>query len=115
MAAWLWVAVPGCEDAQPEPTAPQIDAVRPAAAPAGAQVTVLGRRFGLRGPRDRAYLAGSEAVVESWSDEALLLRIPERAPGVADLVVRAGAQVSAPYLFEVLAPALENGVGVVSP
>lgn len=94
----------GCEDPFPVDRAPLIEDIRPPAAPPGAGVTIVGRGFGLRGERDRAWLGGLELEVESWTDTALFVRVPRRAPGLSEVVVRAGPRVSAPFPFEVVAP-----------
>ncbi|MEZ4432456.1 MAG: IPT/TIG domain-containing protein [bacterium] len=117
---WLAVLVlaslaPGCEDPLVEGRAPLIEDVRPAAAPPEVAVTLVGRRFGLRGDRDRVWLGGVELAVESWTDTAVLVRVPARPPGLADLVVRSGPWVSAPYPFEVLAPMAPDDVGDIIP
>ena len=75
----------------------------------------VGRRFGLRGDRDGVWLAGVEMPVESWTDVALLVRVPRAVAGVADVVVRSGPWVSAPYPFEVLASPADDGVGDIIP
>ncbi len=93
----------GCEDPYAAGRAPLIESVRPEPAPPGAAVTLVGRGFGLRGDRDRVWLGGVELAVESWTDTAVLVRLPARAPGLTTLVVRAGARVSAPYPFEIAA------------
>lgn len=95
----------GCEDAYDAERAPHIDEVRPEPAPPGARITLVGGGFGLRGDRDRVWLGESELAVESWTDTAVLVRLPPREPGLSTLVIRAGARVSAPYPFEVVAPA----------
>lgn len=104
LAALLSVAGVGCEDPYVDDRAPRIEAVRPESAPAGARVTLLGTGFGLRGDRDGVWLGDVELDVESWSDRAVLVRLPEREPGLTTVVVRAGARVSAPYPFEVAEP-----------
>ena len=101
--AALWgVGLVACEDPYPDAPAPIIVEVRPAAAEAGRSITIIGRRFGLRSDRDQVSLGGDALEVESWTDTAVLARLPERAPGVADIVIRAGPFVSAPHPFEVL-------------
>lgn len=110
--AWVWGAALGalslglataCEDAFPaDGSAPRIDAVRPSSAPPGAAVTVIGINFGLRGPDDRVLLAGADMAVESWTDTAVLARVPADArSGSRPLVMRAGAWVSRPWMFQV--------------
>lgn len=101
----------GCEDPYEAERAPRIDAVRPEAATAGAAVTLIGAGFGLRGARDRVWLGDSELTVESWTDTAVLVRLPLRAPGLTTLVIRAGARVSAPYPFEIVAPMADGDGG----
>lgn len=98
-------ALGGCEDPYAYGRAPVIESVRPEPAPPGAPVTLVGRGFGLRGDRDRVWLGDVELEVESWSEAAVSVRLPEAPPGLTTLVVRAGARVSAPYPFEVLDPA----------
>jgi hypothetical protein len=99
----LLAGVAACEDAFDEPRAPAIAEARPAAARAGQRVTLLGERFGLRGAADGVWLGGVEAPVESWSDDTVLVRVPEAAgAGVRDFVLRSGDRVSAPFPFEVL-------------
>jgi len=93
---------PGCEDAYEADRAPSILEIRPPSAPVGRTITLVGERFGLRGDRDGVWMAGLELPVESWTDTAVLVRVPQRGPGLADVVIRAGALVSAPHLFEVL-------------
>lgn len=110
VALALCAALGGCEDAYEAGRAPVIESVRPEPAPPGAPVTLLGRGFGLRGERDRVWLDGVELAVESWTETAVLVRLPERAPGSSTLVVRSGALVSAPYPFELIARfALDGG------
>lgn len=104
-----------CEDPLPDARAPHIEDVRPAAAPPDAPITLIGRRFGLRGDRDRIWLGGIELAVESWTDTSVLVRVPERPPGLADLVIRSGPWISAPYPFEVLAPTAPDDVGDIIP
>ncbi len=105
----------GCEDAYEAARAPRIDEVRPEPAPPGARITLVGSGFGLRGERDRVWLGESELAVESWTDTAVLVRLPVREPGLSTLVLRAGARVSAPYPFEVVAPAAADRDAVSGP
>lgn len=108
----LGVLSVACDDAPADVRAPIIESVRPlAGARPGVPLTVLGRNFGLRGPEDRLTYGGRDLQVESWGDRELLLRMPDDiGPGVGQLVVRSGARVSAPFLYEVLAP-LDAGDG----
>lgn len=108
-------ALAACEDPFLSGRAPLIEDVRPDRAAPGEAVTIVGRRFGLRGDRDRVWLGGVEMSVESWTDVALLVRVPPSSAGVADVVVRAGPRVSAPYPFEVLASPVDDGVGDIIP
>ncbi len=95
-------ALAACEDAFDEPRAPSIAEVRPASARPGQTVTLIGERFGLRGASDGVWLGGAAAPVESWSDDTVLVRVPEAAgAGVHDFVLRSGVRVSAPFPFEV--------------
>ena len=58
--------------------------------------------FGVGGAQDRVWLGGAEAFVESWTDRALLVRVPPvRARGWFDFVIRSGHRVGPPYPFEV--------------
>jgi hypothetical protein len=118
--AWVWGAALGaisltltaaCEDAFPaDGSAPRIDAVRPSTAPPGAAVTVIGINFGLRGPDDRVLLAGADMAVESWTDTAVLARVPADArSGSRPLVMRAGAWVSRPWVFRVAGEEASGG------
>ena len=104
LAAAAW----GCDDGDEvgeAQRAPVVRAVRPERAPGGAPITLLGVRFGLPGPRDAVFLAGTPLAVESWTDAAVLVRLPAGAgPGVFDLVVRSGGYTSAPFAYEVLSP-----------
>ncbi len=103
LALPLW----GCDLPPPVLTeAPAVEAARPAGgARAGAPVTLLGQRFGLRGPQDRVTLGGADVTVESWDDRQLLLRLSRDTPaGVYPFVVRNGPLVSAPFDYEVLPP-----------
>lgn len=111
----LALALPACEDPHVDGRAPVIDDVRPAAAAPGAVITVVGRRFGLRGERDRVFVGGLDTPVESWTDTAVLVRLPMRAAGLTELVIRAGPWVSPPHPFEVLAPGPDDGVGDIIP
>ncbi len=109
------LALLACEDPHVDGRAPIIDAVRPAAAAPGAAVTVVGRRFGLRGERDRVFVGGLDTTVESWTDSAVLVRVPTGVAGLTELVIRAGPWVSPPHPFEVLAPGPDDGVGDIIP
>lgn len=111
----LLASLAACEDPDLDGRAPVIDDVRPAAAASGERVTLVGRRFGLRGERDRVFVGGVETPVESWTDTAVLVRLPARRPGLTELVVRAGPWVSPPHPFEVLAPGPDDGVGDIIP
>lgn len=104
----------GCEDPYDVGRAPHIDEVRPEPAIPGAMITLVGGNFGLRGERDRVWLGEAELAVESWTDRAVLVRLPHAEPGLSTLVLRAGARVSAPYPFEVVAPPADD-VGDIIP
>lgn len=100
-----------CDPEATDGRAPAIEAVRPAAARAGVEVTLVGRNFGLPGARDRVWLGGVEVEVRRWADRAIDLVVPaDNGPGVFDFVVRTDARISAPYAFEVL-----DSVGLVAP
>ncbi len=100
---WTAAALGGCEDAfDPGPRAPVIEAARPATAAPGAQVTLIGRNFGVQGELDRVWLAGNDVAVESWTDTAVLVTVPGTVRrGVFDFVIRTDARVSRPFAFEV--------------
>lgn len=115
LALALALTLLACEDPHVDGRAPIIDEVRPAAAAPGAAVTLVGRRFGLRGERDRVFVGALEAPVESWTDSAVLVRVPTSVAGLTELVVRVGPWVSPPHPFEVLAPGPDDGVGDIIP
>lgn len=101
-AALVLIAVLGCDESPTDPRAPIIDDIRPAAAAVGEQIALVGRRFGLGGPRDGVWVGGKKITVESWSDGVVLLQVPPRVHGVTYIVMRSGPWVSAPRSFEVL-------------
>lgn len=102
-------ALGACGDDYDDPAGyrrPLIDEARPAEAPPGAQVTLLGHNFGLLGDEDGLWLGGVEVPVESWSDREVFIRIPDGAGvGLRDLVMRSGPWISPPHTFEILPPA----------
>ncbi len=101
-ACLIALSSPGCAEDAPHPRAPVIDDLRPAAAEAGAEVAIVGRRVGIGVPRDGVWMGGKNIPVESWSDGLVLLRVPPRIHGVTFVVIRSGPWVSAPRSFEVL-------------
>ena len=110
----LIVCLVACDDAPADLRAPIIESARPGAgARAGVPVTLLGRGFGIGGPEDFVTYGGARLELDAWSDREISLRIPaEIGAGLGHFVVRAGARVSAPFLYEVLPPPEADDGGI---
>ncbi|MFN3202907.1 MAG: IPT/TIG domain-containing protein [Bradymonadia bacterium] len=108
ISAAMIFATLGCGDDWVDPEAgarPVLREARPEMALPGGQITILGLRFGLQGTDDGLWLGGAPVTVLSWSDDELLIEVPEAAGfGQRDLVMRSGQWVSAPLTLTILAP-----------
>ncbi len=105
---WLLISLPlifllGCDpELSEDGLAPRVTELRPQAVTPDAPLTILGFNFGIQGPQDGAFLGGQGLVVESWSNETLLVRLPAEHPlGTFLLVIRSGARTSEPVPLEV--------------